>query len=108
MQVSQIVDELRQHLEQGGQFVASHIPVLVEWAARVEADPLVGAALQTTLGPGARAMIASLIGALEQHEQEAEAAKQAAIQAAVQAADESHAAAAAAAAEPAAEPAPAQ
>lgn len=76
MQMGQLVTEVKQHFEQGAQLVASHVEPLLEWAVRADSDPLVGAALQTTLGPTGKAIVVELIGRLEALAVEAEQAKQ--------------------------------
>lgn len=65
MGLSQMVGEVKAHLERGGELLASHVPGLIEWAERAEADPLVQAALNAVLPPSARATLAELVTRFE-------------------------------------------
>jgi hypothetical protein len=81
MGVSQMLADLREHLAHGEQLLASHIPGLVEWAEKAEADPLVQAALDLAVPASTRAMLASLLKSVEADAQQIEAAATTAAQA---------------------------
>lgn len=74
MGMSQMLSDLKGHLEQGGQLLASHIPGLVEWAERAESDPLVAAAIDLAVPASTRTMLASLLKSVEADAQQIEAA----------------------------------
>lgn len=81
MGISQMLTDVKEHLEQGAELVASHIPALVEWAEKAEADPLVQAAIDLAVPASTRAMLASLLKSVEADAQQIEAAATAAAQA---------------------------
>jgi hypothetical protein len=65
MGMSQMLSDLKEHLEQGGQLLASHIPGLIEWAEKAEADPLVQAAIDLAVPAPTRVMLAGLLKSAE-------------------------------------------
>jgi hypothetical protein len=65
MGISQMLSDLKQHLEHGGELAASHIPGLIEWAEKAEADPLVQAAIDLAVPAPTRAMLAGLLKEFE-------------------------------------------
>ena len=65
MGLSQMLTDVKDHLAHGEQLLASHIPALVEWAAKAEADPLVAFAVSSLLPASARALIVDLGTKLE-------------------------------------------
>jgi hypothetical protein len=71
--MSQMISDLKEHLAQGEQLLASHIPGLVEWAQRAEADPLVQAAIDLAVPASTRMMLAGLLKGVEAEVQKAEA-----------------------------------
>jgi hypothetical protein len=71
--MSQMISDLKEHLAQGEQLLASHIPGLVEWAERAEADPLVQAAINLAVPASTRMMLAGLLKGVEAEVQKAEA-----------------------------------
>jgi hypothetical protein len=71
--MSQMISDLKEHLAQGEQLLASHIPGLVEWAERAEADPLVQAAIDLAVPASTRMMLAGLLKGVEAEVQKAEA-----------------------------------
>jgi hypothetical protein len=81
MGMSQMLSDLKGHLEQGEQLLASHIPALVEWATKAEADPLVQAAIDLAVPASTRAMLASLLKSVEAEVKQVEAEATAAAQA---------------------------
>jgi hypothetical protein len=83
MGMSQMLSDLKQHLEQGGQLLASHIPGLIEWAEKAEADPLVQAAIDLAVPAPTRAMLATMLKSVEAEVQRVEADAAAAAQAPV-------------------------
>lgn len=90
MGISQMLTDVKAHLEQGAELAVSHIPALVQWAERAEADPLVQAAIDAEIPPSTRAMLAGLIKGVEAEVKQAEAdakAQAEAEQQAAQAAD---------------------
>jgi hypothetical protein len=91
--ISEMLTDLKSHLEHGEQLLASHVPALVEWATKAESDPLVQAALNLAVGPETKAMLATFLKNAEAEFQRVEA------DATAKAAE-----AAAAAAQPAADP----
>jgi len=102
--ISEMLTDVKNHLEHGAELVASHLPALADWAAKAEADPLVQAALSLVVPDGTRVMLAGLLKDVE-----AEVTKVADEAKAKAAADAAAAAAppaeAAAPADPAADPA---
>jgi hypothetical protein len=84
MGMSQMLSDLKEHLEHGEQLLASHIPGLIEWAQKAEADPLVMAAIDLAVPASTRAMLASLLKSVEAEVQQVEAATTAQVQAAAQ------------------------
>jgi hypothetical protein len=80
MGISQMLTDVKEHLAQGEQLLASHIPGLVEWAERAEADPLVQAALDLAVPASTRAMLASLLKSVEAEVKQVEADAAAAAQ----------------------------
>lgn len=81
MGISQMLTDVKSHLAQGEQLLASHIPGLIEWAERAEADPLVMAAIDLAVPASTRTMLASLLKSVEADAQQIEAAATAAAQA---------------------------
>jgi hypothetical protein len=71
--MSQMISDLKEHLAQGEQLLASHIPGMVEWAERAEADPLVQAAIDLAVPASTRMMLAGLLKGVEAEVQKAEA-----------------------------------
>jgi hypothetical protein len=71
--MSQMISDLKEHLAQGEQLLASHIPGMVEWAQRAEADPLVQAAIDLAVPASTRMMLAGLLKGVEAEVQKAEA-----------------------------------
>ena len=86
MGMSQMLSDLKGHLEQGEQLLASHIPGLIEWAEKAEADPLVQAAIDLAVPASTRAMLAALLKSVEADAQQIEAAVKAQAEADQQAA----------------------
>jgi len=71
--MTQINSHLKEHVAQGEQLLASHIPGMVEWAQRAEADPLVQAAIDLAVPASTRMMLAGLLKGVEAEVQKAEA-----------------------------------
>ena len=63
--LSEILTDLRTHLEHGAELLASHVPALVELAAHVESDPLVKTAIDLVVPPTTRDMLATLLKSVE-------------------------------------------
>lgn len=84
MGMSQMLSDLKAHLAQGEQLLASHIPGLVEWAEKAEADPLVQAAIDLAVPASTRAMLAALLKSVEADAKQIEADTTAQVQAAAQ------------------------
>lgn len=81
--ITEMLNDVKAHLEHGAELVASHVPALVEWATKAEADPLVQAAIGLVVPDATRQMLASLLKSVEADVvQVAAAAKTAAEQAA--------------------------
>jgi len=99
-----MITDLKSHLEHGEQLAASHIPALVEWAAKAEADPLVQAAISLVVSPATKVMLAGFLKNAEAEFQRVEADATAAAEAKA-AADQQAALAAQVPAEPDAQPA---
>jgi hypothetical protein len=74
MGISQMLTDVKNHLEQGAELVASHLPVLVEWAEKAEADPLVQTAIDLAVPPSTRTMLATFLKAVEADVAQAQAA----------------------------------
>jgi hypothetical protein len=74
MGISQMLSDVKAHLEQGAELVATHLPALVQWAERAEADPLVAAAIDLAVPPETRTMLAGLLKSVEADVQRLEAA----------------------------------
>jgi hypothetical protein len=81
-----MVNDLKAHLQHGEQLLASHVPALVEWAAKAEADPLVQAAISLTVPDATRTMLAALLKSVEADVAQVEASARAEAEAAQQAA----------------------
>ena len=79
--MKEMLQDVKAHLAQGEQLLASHIPGLVEWAERAEADPLVQAAIDLAVPASTRAMLAGFLKTFEADLQQVEAAAAAAAQA---------------------------
>jgi hypothetical protein len=73
MGISQMLTDVKAHFEAGEQLLASHIPGLVEWAGKAEADPLVQAAIDLAVPASTRAMLASLLKSVEAEVKQVEA-----------------------------------
>lgn len=73
MGLTEMITDLKAHLDHGEQLAASHIPALVEWAARAEADPLVQAAISLAVPEGTKTMLAGLLKSVEAEVQKVEA-----------------------------------
>lgn len=101
MGLTEMLTDVKSHLEHGEQLLASHVPALVEWATKAESDPLVQAAIGLVVPGATKTMLAGLLKGVEAEVQRVEAEATAAAEAKA-AAD---AAAAAAPAEPDAQPA---
>lgn len=82
MGISQMLTDVKDHLEQGAELVASHLPGLIDWAQKAEADPLVQAAIDLAVPASTRAMLAQLLKSVEADVQQVEAAKAAEVAAA--------------------------
>lgn len=65
MGLSEMVADMKTHLEHGAELLASHVPGLIEWAEKAESDPLVQAALNAVLPASARATLAELVTKFE-------------------------------------------
>ncbi len=78
MGISQMLNDVKAHLEQGAELVASHLPALVQWAERAEADPLVQAAIDLAVPAETRVMLAGLLKSVEADVQQLQAAAAAA------------------------------
>jgi hypothetical protein len=63
--MSQMLSDLKEHLAHGEQLLASHIPGLVDWAEKAEADPLVQAAIDLAVPASTRTMLAGLLKQVE-------------------------------------------
>lgn len=63
--MSAMLSDLKSHLEHGGQLLASHVPGLIEWAEKAEADPLVQAAIDLAVPAPTRVMLAGLLKGVE-------------------------------------------
>jgi hypothetical protein len=102
MTLTEIANSIRTHFEtaktDAENFLADHVPGIIDVASKIESDPLVQAAMSTVLPAGWKQIAADFISKLEGLATEAEAAKQAA-------AAEAAAAATAAAVAPPADPA---
>ena len=80
MGMSQMLADVKAHFEHGAELLASHVPALVEWAEKAEADPLVQAAIDLVVPANTRAMLATLLKSVEADvAQVSEAAKAAAV-----------------------------
>lgn len=62
---SQIANDLKAHLEQGGQLAVSHVAPLLDLAAKVEADPLAQAAVSIVVPPACRETLAQFLRTYE-------------------------------------------
>lgn len=92
MDLGVAVNDLKAHLEQGAAFLESHIPGLVEWVAKAQADPLVQAAVSLAVSPETRVMLAGFLKSAEAEFQRVEAEGKAKAAAEAQAAAEAAAA----------------
>jgi hypothetical protein len=80
MGMSSMLSDLKEHLAHGEQLLASHIPALVEWATKAEADPLVQAAIDLAVPASTRTMLAGLLKQVEAEVKQVEAEAVAAAQ----------------------------
>lgn len=74
MGVVAMLNDLKTHFEHGKELLESHLPGLVDLAARLEADPFIQTAISTALSPGGKAIVTELITRLEALEAEHAAA----------------------------------
>lgn len=65
MDVTTMLNDVKDHLEHGAELAASHIPQLVAVAAQVEADPLVQAAIGLVVPDTTRSMLVTLLKSVE-------------------------------------------
>ena len=61
----QELNDLKSHLEHGAELLTSHVPGLLELAAKLEQDPLVQAAVGLLVPETTRTMLANLLKAAE-------------------------------------------
>jgi hypothetical protein len=94
--ISEMLSDVKAHFEQGAELAASHIPALVAWAEKADADPLVQAAIGLVVPESTKTMLAGLLKSVE--------AEVAAVEAKAAAEATAEAQAAAAPADPAAAP----
>lgn len=64
-----MLEDLKAHLEHGGQLAGSHLPVLADVAAKIAADPFVQLAINTLLSDEGKGLVADLVHRLEAYEQ---------------------------------------
>jgi hypothetical protein len=76
--ITEMLADLKTHLEQGEQLLASHVPALVEWATKAQSDPLVQKAISLVVPDETRTMLVNLLDAVEQNVKQVEAAAAAA------------------------------
>jgi hypothetical protein len=79
MGISAMLTDVKDHLEHGAELVASHIPALIDWAQKAEADPLVATAIDLAVPPETRTMLAALLRSVEAEVQRVEADAAAAV-----------------------------
>ena len=65
MDVTALLTDVKTHLEHGAELLASHVPALVELATKIEADPLVEAAINLAVPPTTRVMLVTLLKSVE-------------------------------------------
>lgn len=65
MDITAMLSDVKTHLEHGAELLASHVPQLVELAGKIEADPLVEAAINLAVPASTREMLASLLKSVE-------------------------------------------
>jgi hypothetical protein len=80
MGISQMLTDVKDHLEHGAELVASHIPALIDWAQKAEADPLVQTAIDLAVPAATRVMLAGWLKEFETEAQRIEAEAAAAAQ----------------------------
>lgn len=72
-----MLQDLKSHLEHGGQLAGSHLPVLADVAAKIADDPFVQLAINTLLSPEGKVLVSDLVHRLEAYEQAHAAAAEA-------------------------------
>ena len=65
MGFSEIVNDVKTHLEQGAELAASHVAPLLDLAGKIESDPLVQAAANIVVPASSRGMLADFLRAYE-------------------------------------------
>lgn len=80
MGMSQMLSDLKEHLAHGAELLASHVPALIEWAEKAEADPLVQAAIDLAVPASTRVMLAGFLKTFEAEVKQVEADAAAAAQ----------------------------
>ena len=74
MGVVAMLDDVKSHFEQGKALLESHIPGLLDLAAKLESDPFVQKAITTELSPTGKAIVTDLMDRLAALEAEHAAA----------------------------------
>jgi len=65
MTLAEIVNDVKAHFEHGRDLLESHLPGLMELAGKIEADPLVQAAIGLAVPDSTRVMLAELLKSVE-------------------------------------------
>ena len=72
-----MLNDVKAHFEHGGQLAESHLPALLHVGGVIASDPLVQAAVNTTLSDAGKGLVVDLVQRLEGLEQAHAAAVQA-------------------------------
>ena len=85
MDVVAMLNDVKSHFEHGAELLASHVPALVDLAAKIESDPLVQTAINLAVPEASRPALAGILKSFEAELQHVEAdAKTAALAAAAE------------------------
>lgn len=73
MDLTAMLSDIKEHFKHGEELLASHVPALVELAARIEADPLVQTAINLVVPDASRQALAGILKSFEVEIQHVEA-----------------------------------
>jgi len=65
MDVAALLSDIKSHFEHGGQLAESHLPALLDLAAKIQADPLVQTAINLAVPVASRPALAGILKSLE-------------------------------------------
>lgn len=65
MDLTEMLTDVKNHFEHGAELLASHVPALVDLAARIQADPLVQTAINLAVPEASRPALAGILKSFE-------------------------------------------